>query len=86
LLAQPPFTVSGRDVLLIEPGNRGSSPRLTSRTVATGEINWTTEDAFYHGPPIVCGSTVYADTARGMRSFDLQTGTEKTTTPASKRN
>jgi hypothetical protein len=74
----PSFTVAGHSILVIEPGSNGKKLRVASRKLLTGQLNWATDDGFFLGPPAVCGNTVYAEGGGLIRSFDLQSGVEKT--------
>jgi len=76
-LDQQPFTVVGGSVLVIEPGAAKDKLRMASRRLSDGNLNWTTSDGDFFGPPVVCGSEIYVKKGDQIRTFDLQTGVEQ---------
>jgi outer membrane protein assembly factor BamB len=72
-----PFAVAGASVLVIEPGTAKDKLRMASRRLSDGNLNWTTPDGDFFGPPVVCGSEVYVKEGDQIRTFGLQTGAEQ---------
>jgi hypothetical protein len=73
-LDQHPFFAFEDEVLAIEPGAAKNKMRLVSRKLSTGEVNWTTTDGDFEGPPTVCGQDVYAAEGDRILSFNAHTG------------
>lgn len=71
------FTVMGKNVLTLEPGDAKGKFRLVSRQVSTGKVNWTATDGYFGGQPFLCSSTIYVNGGDRLRGFDLSTGAEK---------
>lgn len=78
-----PFTVAGASVLVIEPGAATDKFRMASRRLSDGNLNWTTSDGDFFGPPVVCGSEIYVKEGDQIRTFALQSGVEQ---PSNKSN
>src|SRR5689334_10475061 len=76
-LDQQPFTVVGGSLLVIEPGAAKDKLRMASRRLSDGNLNWTTSDGDFFGPPVVCGSEIYVKKGDQIGTFDLQTGVEQ---------
>ena len=71
------FTVSGDQLLSLEPGTTKGQFQLTSRELATSKVNWANGNAYLYGSPVVCEDTVYVSDGNRLHSFDLHTGAEK---------
>lgn len=76
-LPPPVFALADDAAVMREPGASGPKSRLTSRNLSNGQLNWSTEEGFFFGPPVVCGNTVYARQGDLVRGYDLRTGVEK---------
>ena len=70
--------LADRNVVLMEPDVAGDKYWLTSRKLATGQLNWKTDVGPRGGGPWLCGNTIYFYDEERIRSFDLRSGAETT--------
>src|SRR5260370_21145194 len=70
--------LADRNVVLMEPDVAGDKYWLTSRKLATGQLNWKTDVGPRGGGPWLCGNTIYFYDEERIRSFDLHSGAETT--------
>lgn len=70
------FTVVGDNLVTIEPGDADGKFQLTSRQLATRNVNWATASGYLFGWPVLCGDTIYVSDGNRLHSFDLRTGRE----------
>jgi outer membrane protein assembly factor BamB len=77
-LPPQPFAIAGENVLVLESEPGTKNLRLTSRKLLNGQVNWTSNEGFLSGPPVVCSNTVYVEDIDVIRGCNVQRGVERT--------